>query len=69
MATNVWRVTDGRPAMDGRNSTVGRLDFVLQVPPLRSQACSTGDTRNALSVVQELRFARLRPANPADLAL
>ena len=31
MATNVWRLTAGRPNMDGRNSTVGRLDFVLQV--------------------------------------
>ena len=31
MATNVWRLTAGRPALDGRNSTIGRLDFVLQV--------------------------------------
>ena len=33
MATNVWRLTAGRPVTDGRNSTEGRLDFVLQVLP------------------------------------
>ena len=33
MATSVWRLTAGRPALDGRNSTIGRLDFVLQVLP------------------------------------